>query len=592
MTAFNCSHLLRVVALRTVVVAVAVVATTTVVQAQDDNVVSKQLHLAPRSINDATPLFRLLPSEEEQEEGNAVPVLLRMTYEQTHFMANVYGRLNEYAEMEVDNPKLRELAFDSFAKQIIRAGSMSFAEWEYPLQSERPYGILLPDIQSQRQITGHGMTAWIKQGLAAGETMQALEGIRAQVACGRHCASTPIFVCQLVGLAIANAGLDNLELAIQQTDAPNLYSSLAVLPPTLQDVGKMVRWELQATPVRLKEPLPAIGSDAWKKIAEEFSSYASEWMDEPYTTQEAKELLSNLERLAKHDLLGKLHFTADEILKMSTEERVMRWLNLQFHLFRAQVEPLSYAEPQQILAAKAKIEAANRELLASTGAKQSPFPLVLPQAVLICRNFERRVRFLQTIEALRDHLSKHQTFPADLASLDYPAPNDPFTGQPFPYEPLKTGGARLSQASIDGWTGTQLKYVLFAPPEQNQVEFALLGTFDIDGDGDDDIDQVRERIVKAGGKVVAEFNGQGVQAAELPGITTATDYLVLGSNFGPQTPEEPADEQQMKAYREIISEARRNGAIKISLEKLMKHLDQAVEGDAFRRIRGRDFSIE
>lgn len=428
--------------------------------AQSDQVVKKQLQLTPQSADTTAPFFRLLPIEEQQETGNAVPVLLRITYERNYFMTSTYPRLHEYAEMDIADPELNELWYDSFAREIIRAGSMSFADWEYPLYSERPYGVLLPDMQSQRQLVGHGMTAWIKQRLAAAEVSQALKGIRAQIACGKHCAETPVLVCQLIGLSLANSGFDNLELAIQRDNVPNLYWSLAVLPPTLQDPGKTVRWDMWAAPTRIDEPLPAIGSDAWLDIASEFTEIANEWMGQQYTKQEAETLKNNLEQLAKTDLIEKLNFTAEDIANMSTEERIMRWLYLEYCNFRAHVEPLAHQKPKEVIAAKLKVEARNANLLEKTGAKESPLPIILPHGILACRNFERRVKFLQTIEALRDYTNKHDgDFPASLESLELTAPNDPFTEQPFEYE-LTESGANLRQALIEGWEGTTYDYEL------------------------------------------------------------------------------------------------------------------------------------
>ncbi|XZE54319.1 hypothetical protein SH139x_000276 [Planctomycetaceae bacterium SH139] len=375
-------------------------------------------------------------------------------------MTSTYPRLHEYAELEISDPKLNELWYDGLAREIIRAGSMSFADWEYPLYSERPYGVLLPDMQSQRQLVGHGMTAWIKQRMATNEIEQALQGIRAQIACGKHGAATPVLVCQLIGMSLANSGFDSLELAMQRDDSPNLYWSLAVLPPTLQDLGETVRWELWAAPTRVDEPLPAIGSDAWLDIANEFSEIANEWMGQQYTKQEAETLKNKLEQLAKTDLLEKLNFTEEDIASMSTEERIMRWLYLEYCSFRAHVEPLAHQKPKEVIAAKLKVEARNANLLEKTGAKQSPLPIILPQGILACRNFERRVKFLQTIEALRDYTNKHDgNFPASLESLELTAPNDPFTEQPFEYE-LTESGANLRQAMIEGWMGPTYDYEL------------------------------------------------------------------------------------------------------------------------------------
>jgi hypothetical protein len=420
--------------------------------AQEESTIRRQLKLSPQPAKDAAAIYHLLPSEEEQEPGNAVPVLLRIIQEQQPFMKDVYPKLNEYAEMDVADPKLHELRYDSFAKQIIRAGSMSFADWEYPLRSDRPGLILLPDLQSQRQLVVRGMTAWIKQRLSKEETTEALHGIQAQLGVGRHCAATPIIICHLVGLSIANSAFDNLELAIQVDDMPNMYWALAALPPTLQDLGPTVRWELWATSTRLNEPLPAVGDESWTVIAHRFVEHFAELSSERYSDEEAKAIMSNIERLAKEALPKSLGFTEAEIQQMSSEERVMRWIYLQYCRLRTQIEPLTYQSPQQILAVKNMVELESKELLAATGAKSSPYPMVLPQGILSCRNFERRVKFLQTIESLRHHASKRTGgFPASLDELELQAPDDPFTGKPFIYE---SDGkiARLRQDEIEGLT--------------------------------------------------------------------------------------------------------------------------------------------
>lgn len=75
-------------------------------------------------------------------------------------------------------------------------------------------------------------------------------------------------------------------------------------------------------------------------------------------------------------------------------------------------------------------------------------PASLAQVVLSCRNFERRVKFLQTLEAIRDYSSQHDgALPTSLDQLRLPAPNDPFTGQPFEYS-FDGSTSRLSQSKI------------------------------------------------------------------------------------------------------------------------------------------------
>jgi hypothetical protein len=426
--------------------------------AQQTNTQQKVLELEPHAAKTHLPAVSLLPSEVDMETGNAVPVLLRMVYEQQNFMKDTYPKLHEYAELNFDDPKLDEISFDRFAEQIIRAGSMSFADWQYPLRSERPYSILLPDLQSQRQLVGRGMTIWIKQRLARGKTDEALEGIKAQLACARHCAATPVIVCHLVGLSIANAALDNLELAMQSSDCPNLYWSLANLPPTLQEIGSMVRWEIWATPTRLNEPLPPIGDKEWVRIAGEFVDLFAEISSDRYSHEEGEKLQANMDRIAMQELAQTVGFTDVEIQRMTKEERIMRWLYLNHLRFRTQLEPLAYQSPQQVLAAKRKLDAFHQTIIETSGARTSPYPIVIPQAILACRSFERRIKFLQTIEALRHHASLHEgQLPARLDELELEAPNDPFTNKPFIYE-VSEKVANLRQAEIKDFTTTLYDY--------------------------------------------------------------------------------------------------------------------------------------
>lgn len=430
--------------------------------AQQPESAKKQFQISPKIANDYDSSFRLLASEAEQEQGNAVPVLLRMVYEQQPFMTDLYPRLHEFAEMDISDPKWKDFYFDRFAEQIIRAGSMSHADWQYPLRSERPYLILLPDIQSQRLLVGRGMTAWIRQQLSQGKTDKALQGIKAQFGCSRHCAATPIVICHLVGLAIANYGFDNLELVIQAGECPNMYWALATLPPTLQDLGPMVRWELGATLTRLSEPLPSIGNDKWVQISNRFIDLYSEASNTRYTREEGEALQKKMDLLAKDQLAKEFGFTVEDVERMTKDERIMRWLYLRYLQFRSNVEPLAYQSPKQIIAAKRTIEATNEKLLRESGAKSSPYPVMLPQGVLACRNFERRAKFLQTIEAIRDYAGQNNgTLPTKLDDLHLAAPNDPFTEQPFVYE-LRGKTARLSQAKIDGFSGVTCDYELTA----------------------------------------------------------------------------------------------------------------------------------
>jgi hypothetical protein len=111
-----------------------------------------------------------------------------------------------------------------------------------------------------------------------------------------------------------------------------------------------------------------------------------------------------------------------------------------------------------VLAAKRKLDAFHQTIIETSGARTSPYPIVIPQAILACRSFERRIKFLQTIEALRHHASLHEgQLPARLDELELEAPNDPFTNKPFIYE-VSEKVANLRQAEIKDFTTTLYDY--------------------------------------------------------------------------------------------------------------------------------------
>ncbi len=75
----------------------------------------------------------------------------------------------------------------------------------------------------------------------------------------------------------------------------------------------MVRWELWASPTRLEEPLPAVGSEQWVAIANTFVEVFGEYSSETYTKAEGLALQKKMDLMAKQDLAESVGFTKDEI---------------------------------------------------------------------------------------------------------------------------------------------------------------------------------------------------------------------------------------------------------------------------------------
>lgn len=105
-----------------------------------------------------------------------------------------------------------------------------------------------------------------------------------------------------------------------------------------------------------------------------------------------------------------------------------------------------------------------------------------------------------------------------------------------------------------------------------KVGFALVGEMDINGDGKDDIQQVRELIQIAGGTIDAEKTASN----EAGRIDYNTTWLVLGTDLTLSETDSDLQRAQRqakaKAYAEFIKVGDRNGVQKISLDKLMGYL--------------------
>ncbi|MEM8733363.1 MAG: hypothetical protein AAGG44_04030 [Planctomycetota bacterium] len=127
-----------------------------------------------------------------------------------------------------------------------------------------------------------------------------------------------------------------------------------------------------------------------------------------------------------------------------------------------------------------------------------------------------------------------------------------------------------------------------------KVGFALVGMMDINGDRRDDIAQVRELIRLSGGVIDEEMDSKNTRTG--PGMSPQTQFLVLGTDLeiSENASADVRAQQQAKAkqYQDFLREARQNGIIQISLEKLMGYLksdnsDRTVP--LGRRIQGQNF---
>lgn len=111
-------------------------------------------------------------------------------------------------------------------------------------------------------------------------------------------------------------------------------------------------------------------------------------------------------------------------------------------------------------------------------------------------------------------------------------------------------------------------------------KFALVGMMDVNGDRRDDVEQVKQLILRSGGEIDAHMDINGTVNG--PGISHNTTILVLGTDtvFNANVGTELGAQQKAKQamYTKFISKARQYSMTEISLDKLLGYL-QNQEGD-------------
>jgi len=110
---------------------------------------------------------------------------------------------------------------------------------------------------------------------------------------------------------------------------------------------------------------------------------------------------------------------------------------------------------------------------------------------------------------------------------------------------------------------------IYSPAWQpgRKVKFALVGKMDIDGDGRDDRDILKELIRQNGGEVTADLSPTAVLEG---GLTVDTRWMVMGEDFqGRGADLQDGEKAYAKKRREMENEARAMAISRINLDKLM-----------------------
>lgn len=208
-----------------------------------------QLRLTVSPAKEPVPALKypLLPAIRDQSAGNAALLYYRAFSPDwlTHRRPETAKVLDAWRNDTSKKPgeELRWVLTYKPLEEIDKAARRSYCEWEQHerLRKEGIY-MLLPDVQSMREFANL-LALRARFQLQAGEYDKAVHTFQTGFALSRHVAEGLTLIQALVGLAINNIMLAEVERWIEKPDAPNLYWSLTALPSPYIDLRRSLQGE-------------------------------------------------------------------------------------------------------------------------------------------------------------------------------------------------------------------------------------------------------------------------------------------------------------------------------------------------------------
>jgi hypothetical protein len=406
-----------------------------------------RLIIHARAIETPVLKYRLFPSEAELKRGNAVPILLRLPWEQMPWMNTVFPTLKEWESRPLGAPewaKSNGVLPDSFFSEMRRAAYRREATWEYPI-GETPslYFILLPDVAGLRDFLGRGLAARIRYHISRGELDEAREGILVGLANARHLAQAPFYVNQLVAITIDRAMLERTAELVSRPDSPNLYWALSTLPDSLVELGRTASFEGDLFALTF----PAVSDldrprevAEWTTMAGQLIALLEETEELPKSTQQAEDAAARSiprqwVKVARDELPQLLHTSAEKVTAMSDEEAAIRWYVHERLAADQRASAIVRLPPGEAWPLLARLRDDVRAMHDKAGTKGSGF--FDPTSVyLSIWSLKRKIESLRIIEAIRHHMATHDgKLPARLDDIkEVSVPVDSLTGEPFEWQ--------------------------------------------------------------------------------------------------------------------------------------------------------------
>lgn len=442
---------------------------------------TREMVLYPKSQPRPALRYRLIPDEFDMVEGNAAIYYLKAQgfLEQDPArdrLGQVRKEARDRAQREdkglgdvpphvwrttpPDQLPLEEvkeyLRLTSFQPMFIREGAR---RRRYDLdrhfrEIDDPIAYLLPEVQSIRELA-RTQSLRCRLAMAEGRIDDAIAIIGQQFCMARHLGQDDFLVTNLVGIAIATIGWNDLLYLVQYPDTPNLYWALATMPRPLVNTSHAMATERQFLYQQLK-PLREVDETLrpagyWRVFLDRVGPGLSQLLsfeagyrsfeDDPKLGRAALVgYISAAYPGARDYLLQKCHMPPEQVEAYPTAQVVFLAMVRFYDYWRDETFKWNHL-PFWQTQADAQQKAIETEMGRESGRYgwcTLPTNLFLPaiRAVGFAEaRCDQAIALVQTVEAIRMYGADHDgMLPTSLEQLSVPAPIEPFTGRPIDYE--------------------------------------------------------------------------------------------------------------------------------------------------------------
>jgi hypothetical protein len=461
-------------------------------QAEDKWLLDRSLTLAPQPEPRPALEYRLFPLASDRKDGNAVPIYLRLNFEQSDAARRDWTETpGKWNTMPIDKIPLDEAKayLNSYPKRFLPQFELGArrktADWNYTLDQGNVMEIFLPDLQMMRSYVPM-MELKVRVELAEGDYPAAAHWLETGFAFSQHVGNGPFLISRLVGVICANQFADCLLDFVQLSDAPNLYWSLTALPRPLIDLRDAEDFEYRFMELQFPEladldrpRAPEQWDVVLKKVRTEYRRLTLMYqrltrMDQelyegrrlkapPGTT--AADLASKSPDLlaARKYLTGRMKLAPDNVEAMPPAQVLLLYLVDSYNEFRDDFYKGTYLPYPE--ARRFYTEAETRRKAAPDTEGKRFADALLPAFGTVQRaqtRLDRKIAALRVIEALRMHAAAHDgALPDKLSEVTIvPIPDDPGTGKPFEYQRDGDGATLISRIPNEKPSATGLRYRL------------------------------------------------------------------------------------------------------------------------------------